>query len=128
MSRRPLRGFVATTIALTMLALVGLALTELSRSFSADIRRTADESAQAQLRQLSLAGILQARQLLQQNSASAVVQLSLPDELASQGAKVSIRLTPTSDAAPVNVDAVLGGRHVETEVHFSRDASGWQMQ
>jgi type II secretory pathway component PulK len=75
-------GFVATITALTMLALVTVAATELTAAFSADIRRTRDQEVQAQLRQVLIAGIIQSRQ-------NKTIQL--PSELQNEDAKVAVR-------------------------------------
>ena len=75
-------GFVATITALTMLALVTVATTELTAAFSADIRRTRDQQVDAQLRQVLIAGIIQSRE---------TTAIQLPQELQNQGVTFSVR-------------------------------------
>jgi type II secretory pathway component PulK len=56
------RGFITTTTAMALLALVGVAAAQLTTAFSTDVRRTENEKIDAQLRQILIAGILQSRQ------------------------------------------------------------------
>ena len=92
-------GFIATITALTMLALVTVAATELTAAFSADIRRTRDQQVEAQLRQMLIAGIIQSRQ-------NATIQL--PSELQNADAKLNVRANM--------ITAEMGRRHLQIEL------------
>jgi type II secretory pathway component PulK len=92
-------GFVATITALTMLALVTVAATELTAAFSADIRRTRDQQVDAQLRQVLIAGIIQSRQ----NNT-----IQLPQELQNENVKLTVQ-TKT-------ITAEMGRNHLSIEL------------
>jgi hypothetical protein len=92
------RGFITTTTALALLALVGVAMAQLTTAFATDVRRTQDERAQAQLRQVVIAGVIQSRQ----NSA-----IQLPDELKKSDVNLAIQgkmITALMDRRHLQVD------------------------
>ena len=76
------RGFITTTTALALLALVGVAMAQLTTAFATDVRRTENERVEAQLRQVVIAGVLQSRQ----NNA-----IRLPDELKKSDVNFTIQ-------------------------------------
>ena len=101
MNRTPIKcsGFVATITALTMLALVTVAATELTAAFSADIRRTRDQGVDAELRQMLIAGIIQSRQN---------TTIQLPQELQNENVKFKVQ-TQT-------ITAEIGRNHLSIEL------------
>jgi hypothetical protein len=119
---RSRRGF-ATIMALTLLALVGVAIAALSVSFAADARRSANAAADAQLRQLLLTGCAAAREQLDHGGK---VTVPLPNELTSAGAALNVSIDPpNADVRRAHIDAALGRRHAWQIVTFQRQASRW---
>lgn len=113
------RGFIATTLALSLLALVGLATVELMRSFAADARRTTEEQVQAQLRQLLTAGELQAATGGQSGS------VVLPDSL--KGATLLLNVQHSGETLMVDIAATLGTRHATERISLRRNGLGWEI-
>jgi type II secretory pathway component PulK len=110
------RGF-AMLVALTLIVLVGAVSAALATLLAADARRTRDEATQAQLRQLMFAGEVTAREMLdQQSSGNQQIDVSLPAELARDGAMVKVRLIQNGGASRAIITARDGRDHIEREI------------
>jgi hypothetical protein len=108
------RGF-ATFTAVMLVGFIGVALSSLTLALASQSRRTGGEAAEAQLRQMIIAGQLQARELIQSHRVEPVdqvVPIALPAALARDGATLQVRFK--HDAAGIHADVVaaLGSRHV----------------
>jgi hypothetical protein len=92
------RGFITTTTAMALLALVGVAAAEITTAFSNDARRTRNEQVESQLRQILIAGIIQSHQ----NSA-----VQLPTELKDSDAKLTVqgkKITAEMDSRQLQIE------------------------
>ena len=110
------RGF-ATTIALVLLGLVGLTLAAIALTLTRDARRTGTEAADAQLRQLIMAGSIEARDVIQKGNAKAgdVRTVTLPPELANDGARVELRWTQNAGGLGTEVKASIGTKQLSQQ-------------
>lgn len=107
-------------IALALMVLLGTALATLGGSFGQQVRRTRAEAAQAQLRQLLLAGI--------QAADSPRQTLALPEPLAERGATVRLsREVDQSDRRVVVVTATLDGHRRASTVTLRSEDDGWRV-
>jgi Tfp pilus assembly protein PilV len=109
LSRYPLhrRGFIATTTALTLMALITVALTGVVAATVADTRRTRQLEIDAQYRQLLLAGAADAAAHARawgDAPAAESWDLALPESLAERG--YHVRLLLTSAGTPTNADVI----------------------
>jgi hypothetical protein len=111
------RGF-ATTIALVLVGLVGLTLAAVAMSLTRDARRTGAEATDAQLRQLIVAGSIEAREFVQRGGAKAgdVWKVTLPPELVSDGASAEVRWTQGTSGVEAEVVASIGTRHLTQRI------------
>ncbi len=80
-------GFITTTTAIALLAIVGVAAAELTTAFSNDVRRTQNQRVQAQLRQILIAGIIQSRQ-----NTDVQLPAELDAKLTVQGKKITAEM------------------------------------
>jgi ABC-type transporter Mla subunit MlaD len=113
------RGF-ATTIALVLVGLVGLTLAAVAMSLTRDARRTGAEATDAQLRQLIVAGSIEARQFVQSGDAKAgdVRKVALPPELTNDGASAEVRWTQGTSGLEAEVIASIGTRHLTQRIEM----------
>jgi hypothetical protein len=102
--RRHHRRGVAIIIAVTMMALVGVAMAALAAAFGADARRTMSGASDAQLRQLLLAGTAQV--VTSPAQGDAPMELSLPKELHDAGARVTARRIESKNPGTVEFEVI----------------------
>jgi Na+-transporting NADH:ubiquinone oxidoreductase subunit NqrC len=111
-------AFAAVT-AIVLLGLVASTLAAMAMMFAAEARRTRNAAADAQLRQLLIAGATEVEQRLSKGQTTFDTKLAAP-------ADGAIQLTATSDGdAGVRavVAATLGRRRQEQTLRFSRTAA-----
>src|SRR5687768_403572 len=89
-----LRGGFASVVAVALIALIATALATMTSLFALELRRTTRQSADAQLRQLLIAGAFAAPENLGNGAVERTVTVALPDDLAATGATLKLRLTP----------------------------------
>jgi hypothetical protein len=126
--RRPEKdaAFAAVT-AIVLLGLVASALAAMAMMFAADARRTRSAAAEAQLRQLLLAGAADAQQRLAKGESSFDVTIAAPGEGEIRVSAAAAAPTTEGDAArAVIVVATLGPRRAEQTLRFTREAGGEQ--
>jgi type II secretory pathway component PulK len=116
------RGFAAV-FAITLIMLVGVALVALGRHFAADVKRTRAQATDAQLRQLLTAGAA----MTVKDSPTTQQSVRLPQELADQGASLSIEYSRIDDDhRDATIRARLASRTVEQTIRFERQAGRWR--
>jgi len=101
------RGF-ATITAIVLVGFVGVALSCVALALSAQARRSGKEANSAQLRQLVLAGSLNAKAMIDRGDATphGIVRINLPAEL--QDAQLQLRFTDGKTTA--DISATVGNR------------------
>ncbi len=127
MTRRVNRGkpAFATATALTLLAFVGVLLASMATWVTIDARRTREAAAEAQLRQLLLAGAAAASDELAQTGAANV---PLPSNLADNAARLTIDIAvPSESQRTATVEASVAARHARQVVQFSRRDGRWHL-
>jgi type II secretory pathway component PulK len=106
------RGFV-TALAITMIALVAVALAGLTARLSTTARQAAREREQAQVEELVLAGIEAARR--EPGGVARVIEL--PEALRASGGSLNV----SKRGGRVEIEAVVGRTRVVQEVEVSGD-------
>jgi hypothetical protein len=105
------------------MGLVASTLAAMAMMFAADARRTRNAAADAQLRQLLIAGAADVEQRLSKGQTSFDTKATAP-------ADGAIRLTATADgdaAVRVIVAATLGPRRQEQTLRFTRTGDKWKL-
>jgi hypothetical protein len=122
---------VATITAVLMLVLVSTALGLAANLFAQEARRTAQQRAGAQLRQLLLAGgaIAQNQIANDPSTRNADLSAALPAALASSGAWLTIALRPgdTGDRWLATVSAGVGHQAAEQRLVVGQVVGGWRI-
>jgi len=131
-TRTPARRGFAMLTAITLVALVGVAMAAAGSVFRLDLRRTAAVTQDAQLRQLLIAGERAARDKLPATPgpvAPSEGAVPLPPALASRGATLSVRIGagPNDAEAAATVGAALAGRVVTQTLTYQRGPAGWRL-
>ena len=113
--------------AVTAIVLMGLVATTLAASvmvFAADARRTRAAVAEAQLRQLLIAGAADAQERLGKGETTFDVKLATPAD-----GVVQLWSAPADGDAAVRitVSATLASRRAEQTLHFTRDGDRWKL-
>jgi hypothetical protein len=129
-ARRLTRRAFATVAALGLIAVVGVTLAALATLLAGDVKRTVGGAADAQLRQLLIAGEAAARASLAHDGAPGEVTLALPDELQSTGITLTIRRLDgvPPDAVRFEVTARdSDGRSATQTLHYARAGDRWQL-
>jgi predicted ATPase len=118
----PAKSAFAIPVAMCMIAIVAVAMTAVCALLAADIRRTLNGSADAQLRQLLLAAELDAPSHLSDASEH---QWTTPLPLALS----SFQLTTTrlSDSGSLHITATLDRRTLAEDLHFDPTPTGWHL-
>jgi hypothetical protein len=118
-------GFAMAT-ALFILVVAAVAMAAVGALLTADVHRTLNGSADAQLRQLLIVAEIDAPSHLSITTQDAWTT-ALPASLA--GAKVETRRIPSADGAELRVTATLDGRSILQELKFAHlDGGGWHLQ
>jgi len=114
-------GF-ATITAIVMLGLVASMLAAMGMMFAADARRTRSAAAEAQLRQLLIAGAADVQQRLNKDQTTFDATFATP-------AEGNLRVTAAMDGDGVRsvVLANLGPRHAEQTLRFTRAGEKWKL-
>ena len=122
------RGSAALT-AVTLIGLVGVMIAALASLFAAEARRTRDAAAEAQLRQLLVAGAWVANERVRGASPVTESSIELPASLTADGARVTLAAAPAPDANTVliNVNAALGEREMSQSLRFVRRDAQWRL-
>ena len=114
-------AFAAVT-AIVLLGLVASTLAAMAMMFAADARRTRNAAADAQLRQLLIAGAADVEQRLSKGQTTFDTKLAAPTD-----GTIQLTATPDGDAAVrVTVAATLGPRRQDQTLRFTRAAGGDQ--
>ena len=134
------RRGMASIVAVGTIPLVAVALAAMLSLFAAEIRRTRDAAAGAQLRQLLVAGEWAARDRVGKNAGPvtepADVPVMLPAELgggegegADVGAALRLRIEPGEGPERVNVRvaATVGRAGAAQALVFERKGAGWEL-
>ncbi len=121
--RRATSSAFAAVTAVVMLGLVASVLAALAMMFAADARRTRNAAADAQLRQLLIAGAADVQQRLTQGQTTFEVNVAAP---AAEG-HIQLRATAEGDGVRAVVAATLGTRRSEQTLHFTRDGDRWRL-
>ena len=118
---RQRRAGFATIVALMLVALVAAAIAAVTSLAAADFRRTSNEWRDAQLRQLILAGTIEARAPVAAGApGDSKYQLSLPAELAGLGGQVDVLISPAGAAKQATITARLGAGRMSQSVDVRR--------
>ena len=124
--RRSRRG-LTMIIAITLLALVAVALASVAQLLRDDAARSFDERVNAQLRALVLAGMVQARSQLQQGGAvPTATTLTLPGEAGDAAVRLEGR--QDGDAWRVHIVASIDGRQMRSDCTFARHGNAWAIR
>ena len=121
--RHPRRSAFAAVTAIVLMGLVASTLAAMGMMFAADARRSRAAAAEAQLRQLLIAGAAD----VQQRLAGGETRFDLTLALAAEG---ELRLNATSaepDRVNASVAAAVGGRRSEQTLRFVRDGRQWTL-
>jgi len=113
---------MASIIAVVMIGLVGIALVTLGTVFAGQFKRTRAAAADAQLRQMLTAGAVMATQMSADDK-----DISLPKELADDGAKLHVTVHRDGDRATAEIEANLGARSMDQTVHLERRDGRWKV-
>lgn len=126
----PRRGF-ASLMAVALLGLVAVTVMALFALASTDYRRTQYAQQSAQLRQMLLAG---ATQVMQESKDWPVApqlpahSIQLPDELARQGATVTLTIMPHNDGTcEALLAATLGTHRASQMLTLQRQNEKWKI-
>jgi hypothetical protein len=115
------RGFAAFT-ALTLLAIVSIALETLAVFANSEARRTRGAADDAQLQALLLAGATDARDSI--ITGQTEIDVALPSQL--EGAKLHImRTQPNPTGASFVILATFGGKTASEKVDFALRGQSW---
>src|SRR5690606_15026195 len=98
-----------------------VALLGLTLYLAADVRRTNDAQARAQVEQLLLAGAAVAT-----DGGVGPVDVALPAELREQGAVLSIEPADGPDGAQAVITATMDGQSAQQVVTLERAGAGWR--
>jgi hypothetical protein len=98
------RAAFATTMALMLIALVGVAMAAATANLATSARQTRAMREEAQLRQLLLAGT----EFLRSLPGEGEYRVTLPPPLKDEGAKLTVRIK----GREVTVEATVGPRHI----------------
>jgi type II secretory pathway pseudopilin PulG len=122
------RGFVTLT-AIALFVIVGMAIVAAASLFATEIRRSRAEAADAQLRQLLLAGESMAPQALVDwnGQPQQTFFMILPKELERDDARLSLTAKSIDSGVEVVVDASLGRRHGWQTLRFTKTAGGMKL-
>ena len=125
-SRRAKNSAFAAITAIVLMGLVASTLAAMAMMFAADARRTRNAAADAQLRQLLIAGAADVEQRLSKGQTTFDIKSTAP-------ADGAIQLTASADsdaAVHVIVAATLGPRRQEQTLRFIRAGSGdkWKLK
>jgi type II secretory pathway pseudopilin PulG len=121
-------GFVALT-AIALFAIVGMAIVAAATLFATEVRRSRAEAADAQIRQLLLAGQTMAPQALQgwNGQPQQTFFMTLPKELEQDDARLALTATTVDAGVEVVVDASLGKRRGSQTLKFAKTADGLKL-
>ena len=132
--RRPRNSGVAIITAIGLIALVAVALVGLANVMRAELRRTRDTAAEAQMRQLLLAGAEWATARLRAGDATGEHDVPLPDAL-DDATRLHVAFgshapdTKGARTRRVVIEVSVGEREVWQRLRFQRDQSGtWVLQ
>jgi hypothetical protein len=114
-------AFAAVT-AIVLLGLVASTLAAMAMMFAADARRTRNGAAEAQLRQLLIAGAADVQQRLDKGQTSFDVKVIAPAE-----GNLQLSAAADGDVIRAVVAASLGRRHSEQTLRFTRDGERWKL-
>jgi type II secretory pathway component PulK len=117
-------GFAIAT-AMFMIAIVAVAMAAVGALLAADVRRTLNGTADAQLRQLLVAAEIDAPAHLS-DLTQETWTTALPPSLA-EGHVETTRL-PATDGAELRVSASIADRALIEQLHFDHSPNGWRLK
>jgi hypothetical protein len=123
------RGFAAT-IAIVLIGLVGAVLLAMSGVFAIEARRARSETAEAQLRQMVLAGTGEAARLASSNSLEAgkAVSVALPETLVQQEGRLTLTpASPREGSLTLSMEAKLGRQTMRQSLAFTGANGQWRL-
>jgi len=118
------RRAFAMTFAIILTGLVALTLASLGSACFLEARRTAALAADAQLRQLLLAGEIEAQSRLAARSLSGQTSISIPGDLADEATLI---LRPHPGETIIQIDATLQRRHMSQLLTFAQTDGEWRL-
>ena len=121
------RGF-ATMWVIFMVPLIASTIAVMAQAFHHDAQRSQVASLDAQLHQLLLAGATASHQYLQNPQEIDIkpVQVSLPNVLASAGAKLQLQVVDLGvGEVRIRVEASLSGRDAHQTLRYKKTDSGY---
>jgi hypothetical protein len=120
--RRPKHSAFAAVTAIVLLGLVATTLATMAMMFAADARRTRNAGAEAQLRQLLIAGAASAQQRLDKGPTTFDTKLTAPAD-----GTLQVTAAADGDAVRVIITATLGPRRQEQTLRFTRAGEKWKL-
>jgi len=120
--RRPKNSAFAAITAVVMLGLVASALAAMAMMFAADARRTRNAGADAQLRQLLVAGAADVQQRLKGGQTTFDAKVPAPAD-----GVIQLSAAMEGDGVRAVVMATLGPRRTEQTLRFTRDGDRWRL-
>ena len=123
------RPAFAMVTAIVLTGIIALTLAALGSAFVIQSRRTLALAEEAQLRQLLLAGALEAKSRLATSAVDRNISIALPDELRDRGA--SLRLQPEANPAAgqaiIRIDAAFPRHRMSQRISFAQTNGRWQI-
>lgn len=128
------RNGMALITAVTLLALVSVAVASIGVSFALSAKRTSAGRDDAQLRQLLLAGTtatldhLNTAPVTQPADRSSHLDMPLPDTISD--VHITISFEPSADTAKLTarVEATLAAHHRSQKLHLSHTGGSWRVE
>lgn len=123
------RPAFAMTTAIVLTGIIALTLAALGSAFVIQSRRTLALAEDAQLRQLLLAGALEAKSRLATSTMDRNLSITLPDELRDQGASLQLQpeANPPAGQAIFKIDAALPRHRMSQRVTMARRDGRWEI-
>jgi len=123
------RPAFAMVTAIVLMGLIALTLAALGTAFVIQSRRTLALAEDAQLRQLLLAGALEAQSRLAASALDKNIPIALPDELRDRGAALALHPEPNAPTgqAIIQIDAALPRHRMSQRVMLLQIDGRWQI-
>jgi type II secretory pathway pseudopilin PulG len=123
------RPAFAMVTAIVLMGLIALTLAALGTAFVIQSRRTLALAEDAQLRQLLLAGALEAQSRLAASALDKNIPIALPDELRDRGASLSLQPEPSPPASQtvIRIEAALPHHRMAQRLTLAQTDGRWQV-
>jgi type II secretory pathway pseudopilin PulG len=129
MQARARCGGFAMVTTIVVMGLIALTLAGLGRAFVMQSRRTLALAEDAQLRQLLLAGALEAESRVAAGGLDKNISIPLPDELRNRGAALTLQPEPNAPTgqAIIQIDAALPRHRMSQRITLSQIDGRWEI-